>query len=121
VRHGTNHRFGAARIRVTHRPFARWCTSVHDPTVPLVPVASAARAVADTALQHRWLGAVRAMVAAAVQHELCDDLVSELAACPRNGSALLLRVLAEVARARARPLKRTSLTTCDEPVCRPSN
>jgi hypothetical protein len=96
VRHGTNHRFGAARIRVTHRPFARWCTSVHDPTVPLVPVASAARAVADTALQHRWLGAVRAMVAAAVQHELCDDLVSELAACPRNGSALLRRVLAEV-------------------------
>jgi hypothetical protein len=98
VRHGTNHRLGAARIRVTQRPFTRWCTSVHDPTLPLVPVASPARAFADTALQQHRLGAVRAMVAAAIQHGLCDldELVNELAACPRNGSALLRRALAEI-------------------------
>jgi hypothetical protein len=98
VRHGANHRLGAARIRVTPRPFTRWCTSVHDPTLPLVPVASPARAVADAALQHHWLGAVRAMVAAAIQHEQCelDELANELSACPRHGSALLRRALAEI-------------------------
>ena len=98
VPHGSNHRLGAARIRVTQRPFIRRRTSVHDPTLPLVPVAAPARAVADTALQHHWLGAVRAMVAAAIQHELCelDELANELAACPRNGSALLRRALAEI-------------------------
>ncbi len=58
-----------------------------------------ARAVADTALYQRWLGSVRAMVAAAVQHGLCsvEELTDQLAACPRNNSALLRRALGELA------------------------
>jgi hypothetical protein len=72
---------------------------VLDPTLPLVPVTSVARAVADTALYQRWLGSVRAMVAAAVQHGLCsvEELTDQLAACPRNNSALLRRALGELA------------------------
>jgi len=57
------------------------------------------RAVADAA---RWLtdiGEVRAVVAGAVQRGLCpvERLVKELEEGPRQGSALLRRVLAEVA------------------------
>ena len=99
ARHGMNRRIGAARVRVTRRPFTTWHTSVHDPILPLVPVVSAARAVADTALRYHRIDPVRAMVAAAVQHGLCglDQLGAELAACPRNGSALLRRTLGEIA------------------------
>jgi hypothetical protein len=96
---GRNRRIGAVRIRVTRRPFAVRHTSAVDPTLPLVPVTSAARAVADTALCQSWLGSVRAMIAAAVQNGLCsvEELTDELAACGRNNSALLRRALGEIA------------------------
>lgn len=96
---GLNRRIGQARIRPTGRPFSTWCTSAEDPALPLIDVVAVARAVADTALTERWLNPVRAMVAAAVQHDLCtvDDLIAELAAAPRNGSGLLRRALAEIA------------------------
>jgi very-short-patch-repair endonuclease len=57
-----------------------------------------ARAVADHALTLRRLDDVRALVARAVRDHGCslDDLARELAAGPRNGSALLRRALAEV-------------------------
>lgn len=96
---GLNRRIGQVRIRPTCRPFTTWRTSADDPSLPLIEVAATARAVADTALNERWLNPVRAMVAAAVQHRLCtvDDLMAELGAAPRNGSGLLRRALAEVA------------------------
>jgi hypothetical protein len=99
TRCGRNRRIGAVRVRVTRRPFAVRHTSVLDPTLPLVAVTSAARAVADTALFERWLGSVRVMVAAAVQQGLCsvDELTDELAGSPRNNSALLRRALGEIA------------------------
>jgi len=95
---GLNRRIGRVRIRPTRRPFATWRTSANDPSLPLIDVAAAARAVADTALDEHWLNPVRAMVAAAVQHDLCsvDDLTAELAAAPRNGSGLLRRALGEI-------------------------
>jgi len=96
---GLNRRIGQVRIRPTGRRFTTWRTSANDPALPLIEVAAAARAVADTALDECWLNPVRAMVAAAVQHDLCsvDDLIAELAAAPRNGSGLLRRALGEIA------------------------
>lgn len=63
-----------------------------------VRIASTARAVADTAWIYRKLEHLRAMVTSAIQRELCtaEMLTDELAACPRQRSALLRRALADV-------------------------
>ncbi len=49
-----------------------------------------ARAIADTALDHRELPPVRALVTAAVQRRACTlvELIDELGACPRRHSRL---------------------------------
>ncbi len=67
-----------------------------QPGPPRVPFA---RAVADYALQLRWLDDVRAVVAEAARRGLCsvDEVAVELDAGPRHGSALLRRALADVA------------------------
>jgi hypothetical protein len=64
-----------------------------EPAAQWIPVVAAARAVAEAALDYRFLEPVRAMVTAAVQRELCTpaELAAELRAGPRNGSALLRR------------------------------
>jgi very-short-patch-repair endonuclease len=64
-----------------------------------VQFALPARAVADAVLGLHDLGAVRAIVAAAVQTNLCtiDQLETELRAGPVGGSALFRKALAEVA------------------------
>jgi len=83
---------GWVRVRRTHRLPA----PALQPGPPRVPVA---RAVADHALNVRWLDDVRALVAEAVQRGLCsvDEVAAELDAGPRHCSALLRRALADVA------------------------
>jgi hypothetical protein len=68
------------------------------PDHPYTEVVSAARAVADTALQYPRFDPVRALVASAIQRNACsvDDLAEELETCPRNGSGWLRRALADV-------------------------
>ena len=63
-----------------------------------MPLVSAARAVADTALEYRYGPPVRAMVTGAVQRGLCTPqaIVDELEAGPRNDSAMLRRAVADV-------------------------
>jgi hypothetical protein len=60
------------------------------PDLALVPVVGVARAVADTALDHRELSPVRALVTSAIQRRRCKliDLVDELDSSPRNNSRL---------------------------------
>lgn len=84
---------GWVRVRRTHR----LPEVALEPGPPRVPVA---RAVADHALNVRWLDDIRALVAEAVRRDMCSvaELAAELDAGPRHGSALLRRALAEVAR-----------------------
>jgi hypothetical protein len=98
AREGRCRRIGQAWIRVTARPYPTTRTSVLDPELRDVAVVRPARAIADAALGYRWLAPVRAMVTGAIQQELCtpDELLAELANCPRNGSGFLRQALADV-------------------------
>jgi hypothetical protein len=88
---GTNRRFGPVRIRPSARPVSSGRPPHPEPDLRFMPIVSAGRAVADTALSYRWPEPVRAMVTEAVQRGLCtvEELVAELDAGPRNGSANL--------------------------------
>lgn len=63
-----------------------------------LPLAPAARAVADQALEWQRLDRVQALVAEAVQRRLCTvtDLAAELEAGPRRGSRLFREALRDV-------------------------
>src|SRR5207249_2116265 len=78
--------------RTIHPPLPVWST---DDT----PLAPAARAVVDTCLRLTDQRAVRAIVAEAVQRRrtTIEALLVELVAAPSAGSAVLRRVLKEVA------------------------
>jgi very-short-patch-repair endonuclease len=83
--------WGRIRVRRTARlPRRRWRRDL-----PLAPVA---RAVADHVLELRQLDRVQAVVANAVQRELCTvaDLAVELEAGPRRGSRLFREALRDV-------------------------
>lgn len=106
-------------VRRSHRPAER--APVDGP-----PCARIARSLADHALTLHRIDDVRAIVAEAVRRQLCtlDEIVVELADCPRNGSALLRQALDEVsagaasapeARA-ARLLRRAGLTGFEQNV-----
>jgi very-short-patch-repair endonuclease len=74
-------------------------------------IAPLPRAVADWALQARDLDEVRAVVARVIQRRQCQlaELSTELAAGPRNGSALFRRALTEItAGARSAPEARAA-------------
>jgi hypothetical protein len=87
---GMNRVVGSVRIRRTTRAFRRHTMSPHAAQLPLVPVVATARAIADTALDHGELPAVRALVTSAVQRRACTlvELIDELRACPRRHSRL---------------------------------
>jgi hypothetical protein len=95
---GHNRRAGPVRIRPTDRDFAAAPLPADHPVLAFVRVVDIARAVADTALDHRTLAPVRALVTSTIQRGLCppDALVEQLRHCPRNGSAFLRRALADV-------------------------
>ena len=88
---GINRVVGCVHIRRTARPFRVVHRSPHCAQLPLVPVVAVARAVADTALDHRDLSAVRALVTSAVQRRACTllELIGELDSGPRSRSRLL--------------------------------
>lgn len=77
------------------RPTARLPAQHWNRGLAIAPVP---RAAADWALETGDLDEVRTVVARAIQHRHCRlaDLSAELAAGPRNGSALLRTALAEV-------------------------
>ncbi|HEY7049207.1 MAG TPA: hypothetical protein VH373_18455 [Jatrophihabitantaceae bacterium] len=99
AREGRCRRIGQAWVRVTARPYATVRTSVLDPELRDVALVRPARAIADAALGYRWLSPVRAMVTGAIQQQVCtpDELLAELASCPRNGSGFLRQALEDVA------------------------
>jgi hypothetical protein len=80
---------------------------------PAMEICSVARAVADAALRGTDLREVRAFAAEAVQNRLATvgELLAELNAGPRRGSALFRRVLDELARASGRR-RRLSCARC---------
>jgi hypothetical protein len=82
---------GSVRIRRTARPLAR-LLDIGPPRVEI------ARAVADHALTLERIDDVRHLIARAVREQRCTvaELVRELEAGPRNGSALLRQALGEV-------------------------
>ncbi|MEO8888766.1 MAG: hypothetical protein ABI429_05670 [Jatrophihabitantaceae bacterium] len=98
-RHGMNRTVGGVRLRRTTRPFARTIVSAQSPTMPLTPIVSVARAVADAALEYQDAARVRALVTSAIQRRACrvQDLLVELQAGPSNGSHLLRLALADAA------------------------
>jgi very-short-patch-repair endonuclease len=79
------------RVRRSDRPMAR---ALH----PGPPRVSDARAIADLAIELRRVDDVRALVADAVRTRLCtpDELVDELVAGPRRGSAHFRQAIEEV-------------------------
>jgi hypothetical protein len=85
-------------LRPSLRPVTCTRLSAFDQRLPSVRVVNPARAIADTAPSYGRLQPIRALVTAAVQRGLCTpaDLATELAAAPRNGSALLRRALSDV-------------------------
>ena len=89
---------GWVRVRRSHRPVE--AELALGPRRALLP-----RAVADHALTLHRLDDVRAVVAQVVSGSGCSvaDLVDELEAGPRQGSALLRQVLAEVGPSRSAP------------------
>lgn len=93
-----NRQVGQVRLRPSGRPVAVTTLAADDELLPGARIAGTARAIADTALCYRQLSHVRAMVTASIQRELCspEDLARELNACPRNGSALLRRAVADL-------------------------
>lgn len=95
---GDNRLVGRVRIRPTHRPFTTWMLPGDHPDHPYGEVVHAARAVADTALQYRHFRPVRALIASAIQREVCrvEDLEVELEDGPRNRSGFLRRALEDV-------------------------
>lgn len=80
------------RVRRSIRPMAA-------ELLPGPPRVTAARAVADLALERRDIDSVRALVADAVRREMCsiDELMAELLAGPRRNSAFLRQAIDEVA------------------------
>ncbi|MGI8677413.1 MAG: type IV toxin-antitoxin system AbiEi family antitoxin domain-containing protein [Jatrophihabitans sp.] len=97
-RAGANRSLDGVQVRPTSRPFASRFLPVSHPTLPLIPVVAAARAVADTALLYRSPKSVRALVTTAIQRKVCTpaELATELVACPRARSAPLRRALEDV-------------------------
>lgn len=83
---GSHRDVGMVRIRPSKRPIQRVWRPI--PTLGVVALASAARAVADTALLYPGFAEVRALVTSAVQRELCtpQDIEREYLAGPRNDS-----------------------------------
>lgn len=97
TRAGSNRVLGGVRIRRTHRPYSCIETSAEARHHPLTPVVATARAVADTALDHRRLSEVRALVGSALIRRHCslDALVRELNGLPRNRGAHFRRAVSE--------------------------
>ena len=95
TRNCKNRLVGRVRIRPTDRPIVTWRLTADHPDHPYCEVVSAARAVADTALQYRRFRPVRALVTSAVQRQRCrpEELIAELESGPRNHSALLRRAV----------------------------
>jgi hypothetical protein len=89
---------GLVRIRPTRRHYHGSPLPCEHPELAFVPIVSAARAVADTALLYRTFAPVRALTTSAIQRRLCtpDEMDAELRSGPRNDSALLRRALADV-------------------------
>jgi hypothetical protein len=89
-RSGENRTVGGVRIRPTTRPYVRTIVPAVAPDLARLPVVGVARAVADTALDHRELSSVRALVTSAIQRQRCEltDLVNELEESPRKHSRL---------------------------------
>jgi hypothetical protein len=96
-RSGHHRVIGQARIRPTRRAFSTWMLPGEHPDHPYAEVVRTARAVADTALQYRRFQPVRALVTSSVQQRQCavEELIAELEAGPRNGSAWLRRAVAD--------------------------
>jgi hypothetical protein len=94
---GRGRTVGSVRIRVTPRPFGSRIVSAEEFDPAVVRVVTAARAIADTALDSHRLSDVRAMVTTALQRGDCTvgELASELERGPRNDSALLRQALAD--------------------------
>ncbi len=99
ARAGMNRVVGGVRLRRTSRPYTARTVPAAADLLPLTPVVSPARAVADAALEYRDRAAVRALVTSAIQRRACrlDELLAELAGVPRNRSAGLRSALADAA------------------------
>jgi hypothetical protein len=95
---GRNRRVGGLRIRPSKRPVDIHTVPAYAECLQGARVVSAARALADTALDLDQLASVRAMVTSAIQRRLCvvDELRAELEASPQNGSAHLRTSLEDV-------------------------
>jgi hypothetical protein len=93
-----NRDVGGLHLRPSPRPVTCTRLAAFDRRLPSIRVVSPPRAIADTAPFYDRLQPVRALVTSAVQRGLCTpaDLGAELAAAPRNGSALLRRALADI-------------------------
>lgn len=98
TRDGHNRGFGGVLVRQTARPYTCSTLPAEHPTLAFAPVVSAARAVADTVLGMRELGAARALLAQAVQRGRVpyEALQAEYDAGPRNGSVLLRRAIEDI-------------------------
>jgi hypothetical protein len=95
---GGSRRVGQAWIRQIRPPLARRLSAAEDPNLPLVPTASLARAIVDTAIADTRPRSVRALVTSAIQRDLCTvaDLREHTCRAPRRYSAALRLALADV-------------------------
>lgn len=101
---GGSRRAGQAWIRKVAGPVPCRITAADDPLLPLIRVATPARAVVDTALLYARARPVRALVTTAIQRELCsvEELTTQLRyAARRNSAALRLALADAVAGARS--------------------
>ena len=99
TRRGGNRRIGDVRLRPTTRPLTA-TVMASDRYPEGIRLVSAARAVADTALDATSGAVVRAMITQSVQRGLCtqDELLAELEAAPQNGSGHLRAALEDIRR-----------------------
>ncbi len=97
TREHRSRRLGPLLIRRTDRPYTAQVTP-WQADLPLTAVVQTARAVADVAISLSSFDAVRDVVAAALQRRRCtvDELLDELDAGPRQGSAFFRDALGEV-------------------------
>jgi hypothetical protein len=88
---------GGVRIRRTTRPFD-WRREPIGAPLELLPVVTPPRAVADTALDCRDLGSVRALLSGAIQRRKCSitDLIAQYDDGPSNCSKLLRVALSDI-------------------------
>jgi hypothetical protein len=96
---GRNRIVGGVHLRPSTRTLTVTTLAAGHPDLPHVRIASAARAISDTAAYLRRLTPVRALVTAAVQRGLAtpEELTSELDDGPQGGSYFFRRALRDVA------------------------